>query len=103
MKFSSFLLIVAAVAIGGGCRHTYEAAPPPYYCQPAGCGCAPAPAYNPCANPCATPAQPYLPRSTSVLQPQPQVAPANTIVTPAPGTYAQPGNFAPNQNPTLPR
>lgn len=53
MKYSAILLIGAAVAICSGCRHEYEPAPPPYYCQPAGCGCAPVPACNPCANPCA--------------------------------------------------
>ena len=40
MKFSAILLILAGGLIAGGCRHTYEPAPAPYYCQPNGCGCA---------------------------------------------------------------
>jgi hypothetical protein len=94
MKISAVLLIVAAVALACGCRHTYEPAPPPYYCQPAGCGCTPAPACNPCANPCAPANAPYLPQSSSTLQPR--LAPTTTTtttVTPAPGVYSQPGGY----------
>ncbi len=92
MKYSAILLIGAAVAICSGCRHEYEPAPPPYYCQPAGCGCAPVPACNPCANPCAPTAAPYSAPTASSIQPR--VAPGYTTVTPPPGTYTQPGGFA---------
>jgi hypothetical protein len=93
MKFSAILLVVAAVASICGCRREYEPAPAPYYCQPAGCGCAPVPACNPCGNPCS----PYAVPSRGTLQPSPAApytAPGTTY-SPPPGTVYTP---APNPN-----
>ncbi len=96
MKYSAILLIVATAASCGGCRHEYEPAPPPYYCQPAGCGCA-GPGVQPMCESLRATAAPYLaPTAGSV---QPRLAPNYTTVTPAPSTYTQPGGYAPPANP----
>jgi hypothetical protein len=98
MKMSAILLAVGVVLCAGGCRHTFEPAPPAYYCQPA-CGCAPT--YNPC-----------VPNANSSLQPVPGSIPpripaysgtagaaAGTYVPAPGGGYGTP---AANPNPSLP-
>jgi hypothetical protein len=79
MKFSVILLVLVGGFLATGCRHTYEPAPQPYYCQPA-CGCAPA--CTPSCNPCAP-----------TLQPTPTVIPRGGayVAPPAGGTYVAPG------------
>jgi hypothetical protein len=100
MKSLAAIVLVACVLCACGCRHTYEPAPPAYYCQPA-CGCAPAcaPTYNQCA-----------PSNTPYLQPSPTTIPrtippyssgaaTGTYAPPAGGAYGTPGS---NTNPSLP-
>ena len=81
----AFAAILFAALAESGCRHYYDPAPQPYYCQPAACGCAPscAPA-NPCApgnyvNPAPTYSRPtYVQPGAGMaptLQPSPGIVP----------------------------
>ena len=75
-----------------------DTAPPPYYCQPAPCGCAPVPQCAPTCNPCPAPCTPT---------PAPYLAPTTTRTTVVPGTNpyppptTPPGGYGPNVNPNL--
>ena len=97
MRFLAILVLIASVFGASGCRHDYNPTPPPYYCQPAGCGCAPVAPVNPCAPACPPGTAPVIPRPAA-LYPAP-AAPAAPYVAPgtpyAPAqTYGAPANPA---------